>query len=99
MAIKMSRKSQLELEIKFSTPTDTCLDRTKSRTGYHNRMVRHLGNGCERLQAGLMTISGEFTAVMTLKGQKVNSTDQYTYLGYIMNRRWEVSGGDQYQQQ
>ncbi|OMJ12866.1 RNA-directed DNA polymerase from mobile element jockey [Smittium culicis] len=33
----------------------------------------------------IMTISGELTADMTLQGQKVNSTDQYTYLGYIMN--------------
>ncbi|OMJ12638.1 hypothetical protein AYI69_g9337 [Smittium culicis] len=29
---------------------------------------------------------------MTLQGQKVNSTDQYTYLGYIMNSKWNVSG-------
>ncbi|OMJ27286.1 hypothetical protein AYI69_g3279, partial [Smittium culicis] len=29
---------------------------------------------------------------MTLQGQKVNSTDQYTYLGYIMNSKWDVSG-------
>ncbi|OMJ23279.1 hypothetical protein AYI70_g2371, partial [Smittium culicis] len=29
---------------------------------------------------------------MTLQGQKVDSTDQYTYLGYIMNSKWDVSG-------
>ncbi|OMJ26890.1 hypothetical protein AYI69_g3696 [Smittium culicis] len=29
---------------------------------------------------------------MSLQGQKVNSTDQYTYLGYIMNSKWDVSG-------
>ncbi|OMJ22266.1 hypothetical protein AYI69_g5459, partial [Smittium culicis] len=29
---------------------------------------------------------------MTLQGQKVNSTDQYTYLGYIINSKWDVSG-------
>ncbi|OMJ26398.1 hypothetical protein AYI69_g3992, partial [Smittium culicis] len=39
-----------------------------------------------------MTISGEMTTDMTLQGQKVNSTDQYTYLGYIMNSKWDVSG-------
>ncbi|OMJ10156.1 hypothetical protein AYI69_g10360 [Smittium culicis] len=39
-----------------------------------------------------MTISGELTTDMTLQGQKVNSTDQYTYLGYIMNSKWDVSG-------
>ncbi|OMJ09117.1 RNA-directed DNA polymerase from mobile element jockey, partial [Smittium culicis] len=41
---------------------------------------------------GIMTISGELTTDMTLQGQKVNSTDQYTYLGYIMNSKWDVSG-------
>ncbi|OMJ29131.1 RNA-directed DNA polymerase from mobile element jockey [Smittium culicis] len=40
----------------------------------------------------IMTISGELTADMTLQDQKVNSTDQYTYLGYIMNSKWDVSG-------
>ncbi|OMJ09749.1 hypothetical protein AYI69_g10527 [Smittium culicis] len=39
-----------------------------------------------------MSISGELTTDMTLQGQKVNSTDQYTYLGYIMNSKWDVSG-------
>ncbi|OMJ15855.1 hypothetical protein AYI69_g8052 [Smittium culicis] len=29
---------------------------------------------------------------MTLQGRKVNSTDQYTNLGYIMNSKWDVSG-------
>ncbi|OMJ17687.1 hypothetical protein AYI70_g5812 [Smittium culicis] len=29
---------------------------------------------------------------MTLQGQKVDSTDQYTYLDYIMNSKWDVSG-------
>ncbi|OMJ24712.1 hypothetical protein AYI70_g1394 [Smittium culicis] len=29
---------------------------------------------------------------MTLQDQKVNSTDQYTYLGYIINSKWDVSG-------
>ncbi|OMJ27080.1 hypothetical protein AYI69_g3490, partial [Smittium culicis] len=29
---------------------------------------------------------------MTLQGHKVNSTDQYTYLGYIMKSKWDVSG-------
>ncbi|OMJ08555.1 hypothetical protein AYI69_g11025 [Smittium culicis] len=29
---------------------------------------------------------------MTLQGQKVNSIDQYTYLGYIMNSKWDVYG-------
>ncbi|OMJ22704.1 hypothetical protein AYI70_g2707 [Smittium culicis] len=28
---------------------------------------------------------------MALQGQKVNFTDQYTYLGYIMNSKWDVS--------
>ncbi|OMJ15535.1 RNA-directed DNA polymerase from mobile element jockey, partial [Smittium culicis] len=41
---------------------------------------------------GLMTISGELTTDVTLQGQKVNSTDHYTYLGYIMNSKWDVSG-------
>ncbi|OMJ20691.1 hypothetical protein AYI70_g3955, partial [Smittium culicis] len=36
-------------------------------------------------KCGIMTISGELTTDMTLQGQKVDSTDQYTYLGYIMN--------------
>ncbi|OMJ26362.1 Retrovirus-related Pol polyprotein from type-1 retrotransposable element R2 [Smittium culicis] len=43
-------------------------------------------------KCGIMTISGELTTDMTLQGQKVNSTDQYTYLGYIMNSKWDVSG-------
>ncbi|OMJ16579.1 hypothetical protein AYI70_g6501, partial [Smittium culicis] len=29
---------------------------------------------------------------MTPQGQKVDTTDQYTYLGYIMNSKWDVSG-------
>ncbi|OMJ09488.1 hypothetical protein AYI70_g10901 [Smittium culicis] len=29
---------------------------------------------------------------MTLQGRKVNSTDQYTYLSYIMNSKWNASG-------
>ncbi|OMJ13360.1 hypothetical protein AYI70_g8544 [Smittium culicis] len=41
---------------------------------------------------GIMTISGELTTDITMQGQKVDSTDQYTYLGYIMNSKWEVSG-------
>ncbi|OMJ27458.1 hypothetical protein AYI69_g3106 [Smittium culicis] len=43
-------------------------------------------------KCGIMTISGELTTDMTLQGQKVNTTDQYTYLGYIMNSKWDVSG-------
>ncbi|OMJ16809.1 Retrovirus-related Pol polyprotein from type-1 retrotransposable element R2 [Smittium culicis] len=43
-------------------------------------------------KCGIMTISGELSTDMTLQGQKVNSTDQYTYLGYIMNSKWGVSG-------
>ncbi|OMJ15357.1 Retrovirus-related Pol polyprotein from type-1 retrotransposable element R2, partial [Smittium culicis] len=43
-------------------------------------------------KCGIMTISGELNADMTLQGQKVNSTNQYTYLGYIMNSKWDVSG-------
>ncbi|OMJ11382.1 RNA-directed DNA polymerase from mobile element jockey [Smittium culicis] len=43
-------------------------------------------------KCGIMTISGVMTTDMTLQGLKVNSTDQYTYLGYIMNSRWHVSG-------
>ncbi|OMJ10638.1 RNA-directed DNA polymerase from mobile element jockey [Smittium culicis] len=35
-------------------------------------------------KCGLMTMSGDLTTDMTLQGQKVNSTGQYTYLGYIM---------------
>ncbi|OMJ24614.1 RNA-directed DNA polymerase from mobile element jockey [Smittium culicis] len=38
-------------------------------------------------KCGIMTISGELTTDMTLQGQKVDSTDQYTYLGYIMNSK------------
>ncbi|OMJ11664.1 LINE-1 reverse transcriptase-like protein [Smittium culicis] len=41
---------------------------------------------------GIMTISGELTTDMTLQSQKVDSTDQYTYLGYIMNIKRDVSG-------
>ncbi|OMJ16319.1 hypothetical protein AYI70_g6680 [Smittium culicis] len=50
------------------------------------------------LQTALNTIAelsgtcGELTTDMTLQGQKVDSTDQYTYLGYIMNSKWDVSG-------
>ncbi|OMJ08237.1 hypothetical protein AYI70_g11670 [Smittium culicis] len=29
---------------------------------------------------------------MTLQSQKVDSIDQYIYLGYIMNSKWDVSG-------
>ncbi|OMJ17624.1 hypothetical protein AYI70_g5855 [Smittium culicis] len=43
-------------------------------------------------KCGIMTISGELTTDMTLQGQKVDSTGQYTYLGYIMNSKWDVSG-------
>ncbi|OMJ14071.1 RNA-directed DNA polymerase from mobile element jockey [Smittium culicis] len=43
-------------------------------------------------KCGIMTISGELTTDMTLQGQKVNSTDQYTFLCYIMNSKWDVSG-------
>ncbi|OMJ12282.1 RNA-directed DNA polymerase from mobile element jockey [Smittium culicis] len=43
-------------------------------------------------KCGIMTISRELTTDMTMKGHKVNSTDQYTYLGYIMNSKWDVSG-------
>ncbi|OMJ11368.1 RNA-directed DNA polymerase from mobile element jockey, partial [Smittium culicis] len=43
-------------------------------------------------KCGIMTISGELTTDTTLQGQKVDSTDQYTYLGYIMNSKWDVSG-------
>ncbi|OMJ16141.1 Retrovirus-related Pol polyprotein from type-2 retrotransposable element R2DM, partial [Smittium culicis] len=43
-------------------------------------------------KCGIMTISGELTTDMTLQGQKVDSTYQYTYLGYIMNSKWDVSG-------
>ncbi|OMJ18502.1 hypothetical protein AYI70_g5321 [Smittium culicis] len=39
-----------------------------------------------------MTISGDLTTDMTLQGQKLDYTDQYTYLGYIMNSKWDVSG-------
>ncbi|OMJ18338.1 hypothetical protein AYI69_g7069 [Smittium culicis] len=35
---------------------------------------------------------GGLTADMTLHGQNINPTDEYTYLGYIMNRKWEASG-------
>ncbi|OMJ23792.1 RNA-directed DNA polymerase from mobile element jockey [Smittium culicis] len=42
-------------------------------------------------KCGIMTISGELTTDMTLQGQKVDSTDQYTYLDYIMNNKWDVS--------
>ncbi|OMJ21891.1 RNA-directed DNA polymerase from mobile element jockey [Smittium culicis] len=37
-------------------------------------------------KCGIMTISGELTTDMTLQGQKVDATNQYTYLSYIMNR-------------
>ncbi|OMJ22324.1 LINE-1 retrotransposable element ORF2 protein [Smittium culicis] len=40
-------------------------------------------------KCGIMTISAEVTTNMTLQGQKVDSTDQYTYLGYIMNSNWD----------
>ncbi|OMJ14900.1 hypothetical protein AYI70_g7610 [Smittium culicis] len=43
-------------------------------------------------KCGIMAISRKFTTDMTFQGQKVNSTDQYTYLGYIMNSKWDVSG-------
>ncbi|OMJ23508.1 hypothetical protein AYI69_g4944 [Smittium culicis] len=43
-------------------------------------------------KCGIITISGELTTHMTLQVQKVNSADQYTYLGYIMNSKWDVSG-------
>ncbi|OMJ19396.1 LINE-1 retrotransposable element ORF2 protein [Smittium culicis] len=42
-------------------------------------------------KCGIMTINGELTTDMTLQGQKVDSTDQYIYLGYIMNSKWDVS--------
>ncbi|OMJ14177.1 hypothetical protein AYI70_g8041, partial [Smittium culicis] len=43
-------------------------------------------------KCGIMTTSGDLTTDMTLQGQKVDSIDQYTYLGYIMKSKWDVSG-------
>ncbi|OMJ10580.1 hypothetical protein AYI70_g10236 [Smittium culicis] len=43
-------------------------------------------------KCGIMTISGELATDMTLQGQKVDSTDQYTYLDYKMNSKCNVSG-------
>ncbi|OMJ13681.1 RNA-directed DNA polymerase from mobile element jockey [Smittium culicis] len=43
-------------------------------------------------KCGIMAISGKLNTNITLQGQKVNSTDHYTYLGYIMNSKWDVSG-------
>ncbi|OMJ29256.1 hypothetical protein AYI69_g1251 [Smittium culicis] len=43
-------------------------------------------------KCGIISRSGEMTTDMTLWVQKVNYTDQYTYLGNIMNSKWSVSG-------
>ncbi|OMJ26741.1 Transposon TX1 uncharacterized [Smittium culicis] len=43
-------------------------------------------------KCGIMKISVDLTNELTPQGQKINSTDQYTYLGYIMNSKWDVSG-------
>ncbi|OMJ21672.1 Retrovirus-related Pol polyprotein from type-2 retrotransposable element R2DM [Smittium culicis] len=43
-------------------------------------------------KCGIMTISGELTTDMTLQGQKADSTNQYTYLRYIINSKCDVYG-------
>ncbi|OMJ19444.1 RNA-directed DNA polymerase from mobile element jockey [Smittium culicis] len=43
-------------------------------------------------KSGIMTISRKLTTDMTMQSQKASSTDHYTYLGYIMNSKWDASG-------
>ncbi|OMJ19331.1 LINE-1 retrotransposable element ORF2 protein [Smittium culicis] len=50
-------------------------------------------------KCGIMTINGELTTDMTLQSQKVDSTDQYTYLNYNMNSKRGVSGTIKKQQE
>ncbi|OLY81483.1 hypothetical protein AYI68_g4408, partial [Smittium mucronatum] len=43
-------------------------------------------------KCGVMNVAGHQSSDLILQGQKIPNTDQYTYLGYIMNNKWDVSG-------
>ncbi|OLY83995.1 hypothetical protein AYI68_g1851 [Smittium mucronatum] len=43
-------------------------------------------------KCGAMNVAGPQSSDLTLQGQKIPKTDQYTYLGCIMNYKWGVSG-------
>ncbi|OMJ10750.1 RNA-directed DNA polymerase from mobile element jockey, partial [Smittium culicis] len=43
-------------------------------------------------KCAIMTVSFDDPAELTLQRQTISTTDQYTYLGYIMNPKWSVAG-------
>ncbi|OLY79720.1 RNA-directed DNA polymerase from mobile element jockey [Smittium mucronatum] len=43
-------------------------------------------------KCGLMNVASLQSSDLILQGRKIPNTDQYTYLGYIMNNKWDVSG-------
>ncbi|OLY81770.1 Retrovirus-related Pol polyprotein from type-2 retrotransposable element R2DM [Smittium mucronatum] len=43
-------------------------------------------------KCGLMNDAGPQSSDLILKTQNIPKTDQYTYLGYIINYKWDVSG-------
>ncbi|OLY81134.1 hypothetical protein AYI68_g4763, partial [Smittium mucronatum] len=43
-------------------------------------------------KCGAMNVAGPQSSDLILQGKKIPKTDQYTYLGYIMNYKWDVSG-------
>ncbi|OLY78565.1 hypothetical protein AYI68_g7380 [Smittium mucronatum] len=43
-------------------------------------------------KCGAMNFAGPESSDLILKGQKIPKTEQYTYLGYIMNNKWNISG-------
>ncbi|OMJ20553.1 hypothetical protein AYI69_g6165, partial [Smittium culicis] len=43
-------------------------------------------------KSAIISVNYEDPAELTLQWQTINTTDQYTYLGYIMNPKWSVAG-------
>ncbi|OMJ11110.1 RNA-directed DNA polymerase from mobile element jockey, partial [Smittium culicis] len=43
-------------------------------------------------KCAIMAVNCDDPAVLTLQRQTICTTDQYTYLGYIMNPKWSVAG-------
>ncbi|OLY84452.1 hypothetical protein AYI68_g1385 [Smittium mucronatum] len=43
-------------------------------------------------KCGAMNVTGPQSSDLILRGQNIPKTDQYTYLGYIMNYNWDVYG-------
>ncbi|OLY78738.1 hypothetical protein AYI68_g7206 [Smittium mucronatum] len=43
-------------------------------------------------KCGAMNVAGPQSSDLILQGKKIPKTAQYSYLGYIMNYKWDVSG-------